>query len=69
MTDYTAPELTETERIQAQMDAMKLVRRIGVQRLQIAFCNLAAENVRLVKQINDLRAKLDIEPLQTYEVK
>jgi len=66
--DYTRPELTETELIQARMDAQKLIRKAGMKNLPVMFGNLCVENIRLVKEINEHRAARGIAPLEVHEV-
>lgn len=66
--DYTRPELEEKEVIQARMDAQKLIRKYGMNKLAIMLAALVIENVRLVKEINEHRAARGIEPLATFEV-
>lgn len=68
MTDYTRPELEEKEIIQARMDAQKLIRKYGMNKLPVMLSALVLENVRLVKECNEHRAARGIAPLETFEV-
>lgn len=66
--DYQRPELEEKDLIQARMDAAKLIRKYGMNKLKDMLQALIVENVRLTKEINDHRAARKIELLKTYEV-
>jgi hypothetical protein len=65
---YTRPELTEADKKQAELDAMKLIRKWGYSNLPKMLAALCLENVRLVKEINEHRAARGIDPLPTYEI-
>jgi hypothetical protein len=66
--DYTRPQLTEPELIQARMDAAKLIRKAGMKNLPLMFGNLCVENIRLVKEINEHRTARGIPPLEVHKV-
>lgn len=66
--DYTRPVTTETDVIQARMDAQKLIRKYGMGKAQIIIQLLCLENVRLTREINEHRAARGIAPLDTFEV-
>jgi len=68
MTIYTRPELTDQDRKQAETEAKKLLRKYGYSNFPKMLAALCIENVRLVKEINEHRAALGIDPLETFEV-
>lgn len=61
-------ELTEEETIAARMGAATLIRKIGQNRLSLAFSNLVLENVRMIKEINYLRSRLGLPEMEQHKV-
>lgn len=65
---YTRPELTDEDKKQAEADAKNLLKKYGYTNFPKMLAALCIENVRLIKEINEHRATLGIEPLPTFEV-
>lgn len=68
LTPYPRPELTDADKAQAAEDARKLIRRYGMNNAVRIIAELAAENVRLAKEVNEHRAARGFDPLPTFEV-
>ena len=67
-TPYQRPELTAEDRATAENHAKKLIHKWGFSNLPKMLAALCVENVRLTKEIQEHRAALGIEPLETFEV-
>ena len=68
-TPYTRPTLTKQDEAEAQETAKALLRKYGMNNVTPIIAHLCLENVRLVREIEEHRAKLGIEPMKTFEVK
>ncbi len=63
------PELTKAEKDKVKQYVLQILNTKGLTGLAAGFTVVCAENMRLTKEINDLRSQLGIEPLPVYEPK
>lgn len=68
MTPYPRPELTEKDIDQAETDARALLRRYGFNNAIKIIGILAAESVRLLKEVNEHRAARGYDQLPSFKV-
>lgn len=64
---YTPPELTKAEQIQAVKSATKVHNLHDLKKRVYYITALFLENMRLVKQVNDLRDMLGMPQIKTFD--
>jgi hypothetical protein len=64
---YSPPELTPQEIARIKIDLETMVRTRGVFNVTKVMITLAVENAQIVKECNDLRSQLGIDPRPVYE--
>jgi hypothetical protein len=65
---FPRPEPTDMDKVQAHAEADALLKKFGMGHLRDMLAYLVLENVMLVRHVNELRVKLNIEPLKTFDV-
>jgi hypothetical protein len=65
MENYQRPEVTKDEAERAKQEMLKLFRKSGPEFRGLVML-LIAENMRLVRECNDHRAKLGYKPLEVH---
>jgi hypothetical protein len=66
MTDYVPPTLDKTEQAQAVTVSLKITSLHDLTKRKYYTLALVSENMRLVKQVNDLRAMLGMPAVEIH---